>query len=451
MAAYDDDGPFHQHNTEQMSTPITPNPTPVTPPTPSSSGLFAEGVKEGWVLKKGPQSLHGWKKRYLQLSRTKHLAYYTDESMVKRKGTVFLSALSIHHIQRSAKASDSKHHGFCIKTSGRTYLFCTGSATDRDHWIQKIREVVDEHWDAHKISKKSISISMGPGQYPKMPHKASIISASVNVNRSNRSSVGSGGADQRKDSSHEAPFENASGDWDDDDEISGPGVTLEIMSNMLKNKNKNKGNAFDFATNSNKPMSIMTEEEEVLMQDEEAQAQIDRLEESNDRILDKALQTSYETQQIAADTAQKLDDQRQQLTHIDKDLHEIDQDLDKTEGILDGMKSWKGMIKKKLGKNKKRDEYTATADDKSTFERKERENGMNHVGNGTQIPDDADSKQNDKLDELLNNIKGLNQQAHDINTELEEQNVIIDAIGDKMDKVQPRLQQQNKTMKKICD
>eukprot|EP00483_Globobulimina_turgida_P005324 UN05334 len=75
----------------------------------SSSGLFADAVKEGWILKKGPQSYTGWKKRYLQLSSKHQLGYYSDETMVSKKGTIFLKPLTIHHIKRSSQTSDSKH------------------------------------------------------------------------------------------------------------------------------------------------------------------------------------------------------------------------------------------------------------------------------------------------------------------------------------------------------
>ena len=56
----------------------------------------------------------GWKKRYVQLNGNKQISYYTDESMVVRKGNIYLKGLTIHHIKRSSKTTDSKHHGLSI-------------------------------------------------------------------------------------------------------------------------------------------------------------------------------------------------------------------------------------------------------------------------------------------------------------------------------------------------
>ena len=113
MAAYEDDVPYYQTQTPQQP-PKQSKPAPPLKIAQSKSGLFADAIKEGWVLKKGPQTLAGWKKRYLQLSANKQLGYYTDESMVQKKGTIFLNGLNIHDIKRSSKTSDSKHHGLCL-------------------------------------------------------------------------------------------------------------------------------------------------------------------------------------------------------------------------------------------------------------------------------------------------------------------------------------------------
>merc|ERR1712228_564746 len=176
-----------------------------------------------------------------------------------------------------------------------------------------------------------------------------------------------------------------------------------------------------------------------VLTEEEAQAQIQELEEKNDNILDNALKTSTEIQNISADTAQKL--------------HEIDSKLDKTEYTLNGMKSIGGMIKNrfKKKKNSKKDVYTPPNGNESTFERTQNENisTPSYASESVSIHE-ADNVQNDKLDELLKNVKRINQTANDINNELDEQDEIIKSISDKMDKVNPRLQQQSNTMKKIC-
>eukprot|EP01084_Bolivina_argentea_P122447 216988_1 len=105
-----------------------------------------QSVKEGWVFKKGAYKMAGWKKRYFQLNaKQQQIEYYTDESAVSKKGTIFLSNLTVDHIKRSSQTLDSKHHGFCVVTSSRTYQFCVVNSTDRDHWIQKIREIVEEN------------------------------------------------------------------------------------------------------------------------------------------------------------------------------------------------------------------------------------------------------------------------------------------------------------------
>ena len=79
MAAYDDDGP--DYKTKEPKT-VKPK-KPARQQSYSSSGIFYDSVKEGWVLKKGPQKLSGWKKRFLQLTENKQLGYYIDDSMVK--------------------------------------------------------------------------------------------------------------------------------------------------------------------------------------------------------------------------------------------------------------------------------------------------------------------------------------------------------------------------------
>merc|ERR1719361_1237994 len=94
----------------------------------------------------------------------------------------------------------------------------------------------------------------------------------------------------------------------------------------------------------------------------------------------------------ATNTAEVLSAQRNQLMNTDKMLHEIDQDLDTTDGILTGMKSWGGMIRRKFKKQKasEKDDYVAPVNEQSTFERrkvehKEDGNGVNgqFMGSGT--------------------------------------------------------------------
>merc|ERR1712228_89105 len=385
--------------------------------------------KEGWVLKKGPQKLAGWKKRYLQLTGNKQVGYYTDDSMVKKKGTIWLASRTINHIKRSTKTSDSKHHGFCIITSGRTYQFCVSSSTDRDHWIQKIRETIDSGWDKHKVQ--------GSISYSSSPHNGYVPYGSSAKHNTSSIQPNFGYSDNAYDDDTKIsqPIKQAELEWDDDDEDEeNTSSTLKIAVNILKENQSNNAypQAADdineesddrFAHRSKyKKRNVLTEEE--------AQAQIQELEEKNDNILDNALKTSYEIQNISADTAQKLDEQRSQLIGIDKSLHEIDSKLDKTEHTLNGMKSIGGMIKNKFKKkkNSKKDVYTPPNGNESTFERTQNENisTPSYASESVSIHE-SDNVQNNKLDE---------------------QDEIIKSISDKMDKVNPRLQQQSNTMKK---
>eukprot|EP01084_Bolivina_argentea_P255747 430287_1 len=116
-----------------------------------------KNIKEGWVLKKGPQTLAGWKQRYIQLNTKREIAYYTDESMKYQKGIIFLNGLTIHHIKpykASLPASDSKHSGFCVVTANRTYQFCVETTTNRDEWIQSIRHVIDANYNENVNDEK---------------------------------------------------------------------------------------------------------------------------------------------------------------------------------------------------------------------------------------------------------------------------------------------------------
>ena len=378
-------------------------------------------------------------------------------------------------------------HRFCVVTDKRTFQFCVANSTDRDHWIQKIREVIDEKWDAHKIEKPSISYTASQRerqiqqQQQKNNGKVNINGNYNNNNNNNKKKANFGYNNSAYD------------DWDDDDDDDPYGHTsnrtLNIKNNILKeqqqqnmnmnmNMNNSAKNSYDDSNNNNNnnynnnnynddeeddrfahrsKYKRRNQQGQIQISEQEAKQQIQELEEANADILDEALKTTYETQAVAADTAQVLNDQRHQLINIDKNLHEIDQDLDKTEGILDGMKSWGGMIKRKFKKkDQPKDAYQAPVANKSTFERNkykrsyddENENNNNN-GNKQLSQYEADNVQDEKLDELLKNMKQLNATANDINNELDEQDVIIDAISDKMDKVAPRMQQQVTTMKKI--
>eukprot|EP00485_Elphidium_margaritaceum_P009071 CAMPEP_0202686624 /NCGR_PEP_ID=MMETSP1385-20130828/2373_1 /ASSEMBLY_ACC=CAM_ASM_000861 /TAXON_ID=933848 /ORGANISM="Elphidium margaritaceum" /LENGTH=489 /DNA_ID=CAMNT_0049341239 /DNA_START=24 /DNA_END=1493 /DNA_ORIENTATION=+ len=444
---------------------------------------FPDVVKEGWSYKKGPQTFMGWKRRFIQLKGSnKQLNYYTDETMVQKKGTVFLSGLSIHHIARSTKTSDSQHHGFSIMTPQRTYQFCVASATDRDHWIQKIREIVDAKWDAHKIGQTQSGTGGTGGKSGSISY-----SSSKRAKELGQGFTGTPVATSTPTTDHLEPVTStqmfsAAESWDDDDDVIGSQHTFQIKNNLLKNGH-HSSNAEHLHTDmpifmediedddddtdaryahrkKYKQQQQQQQQRQMQMSEEEAMQRVQQLEHKNDAMLDQALQTTYNTQMVATDTAQKLSDQRTQLVNIDKNLHEIDQDLDKTDGILDGMKSWSGMIKRKLKKNKTptRQEYEAPVSNESTFERKHKQQNGHGTSTASSAYDQATSENNEneyeqrqdqKLDELLKGVKALNQTATDINEELEDQDVLLDSIDKKFDKVQPKMQQQNKVMHKM--
>jgi len=358
-------------------------------------------------MKKGPQAYTGWKKRYIQLTNDKKLEYFTDDDLSQQKGTVYLADLSIYQIQKSSKSSDSKHFGFSINTPSRNFLFCVASSSERDDWIKKLRGVLET-----------------------TPNPISATSSSINDENA---------FDQSANSMNTSG--TASG-WKTTNDTKRQQRTVR---SKYQRRNQNQG--------------VLTEEE--------AKQRIQELEERNDEILDEALMTSYETLDKAANTAETLSAQRQQLQNTDKMLHEIDQDLKQTDNILGGMKSWGGMIKKKFKKQKKADDYVAPVDTRSAFERRKKQervdkyvngNGFGNEQNGMESSMDpnklgyeANKREDAKLDELLGNIKQMRQMGDDINVELDEQNQIIDAIGQKMDAVQPEMDKQNYTMHKLCN
>ena len=284
-------------------------------------------------------------------------------------------------------------------TEKRTYQFCVANATDRDHWIQKIREVVDEKWDAHKIAKPSISYTATqlPNEAPLSSGKPGNFAALQTQNKPKKKNKNKNqNINTQKYGYNNNAYSNDEDEeeWDDDDEPhTSNGATWKIKNNLLADQNNGNddhltsGTYNDDAKEDRYSHRIKSkrrnQQNQEMLTEQEAKEQIQELENKNIELLDEALQISYETQRVANDTAEALNDQGHQLRNIDKNLHELDQDLDRTEGILDGMKSWGGMLKRKLKGNKKaaRDTYQAPVSDKSTFERRENLNGNNNNNN----------------------------------------------------------------------
>ena len=110
MAAYDDDNwqyQSEQSNPQKDTTSIANS----LQQSNDKQSEQTEIVKQGWSMKKGPQSYTGWKRRYLRLTSDKKLEYFTDDDLTQHKGTISIESLSVYQIQKSSKASDSKHFG----------------------------------------------------------------------------------------------------------------------------------------------------------------------------------------------------------------------------------------------------------------------------------------------------------------------------------------------------
>merc|ERR1719189_1540526 len=136
----------------------------------------------------------------------------------------------------------------------------------------------------------------------------------------------------------------------------------------------------------------------------EANQRIQELEQKNDELLDGMVQTVDDIQGVAIDTLQKLDDQRNQLIETDKNLYEINGNLDETKGILNGMKSWAGFIKKKLKKEKYpshlQQKYEPPIPKKSVFNRNKKKRFQNKIKEkDNKNKYEKDDKYNQKLDQ----------------------------------------------------
>ena len=129
MAAYDDDSWQHQTGDLVQHTESTTNPNPFQ----QSKGTHPEIAKQGWAMKKGPQSYTGWKKRFLRLTTDQQLSYFTDDDLMEQKGTVPLNGLNIYQIQKSSKSADSKQFGLFhslyifLQNVHNSFVLCTDS------------------------------------------------------------------------------------------------------------------------------------------------------------------------------------------------------------------------------------------------------------------------------------------------------------------------------------
>merc|ERR1712154_382486 len=129
------------------------------------------------------------------------------------------------------------------------------------------------------------------------------------------------------------------------------------------------------------------------------------------------------------------DDQRKQIIKIDKDLSVTKGHLLETKGMLKAMKSWRGFIKRKFKKDDTshlQQENECAVPKKSVFHRNKKKRfmqKMNKDRNKKIAPispkNEVDRRQSQKLDEIHQGIKKMNETI-------------------------PQIKQQNYTMKKIC-
>jgi len=197
---------------------------------------------------------------------------------------------------------------------------------------------------------------------------------------------------------------------------------------------------------------------------EDLQRQEQELEYKTNNALDNALQLTINTETIAIDTSDKLHTQRKQLEHIDQTLHEIDNQLTYSDHILIGMKNVGGMIHNMFVS--KPNNQTYVKPDTSNVQANERNNNLKDNNNNKsstatvqqiqiqtqtqkQKHQSKTSETDERLDEILKGIRRIHAIANDINQELDEQDVIISNIDDKIDKVGDKLKKQSRTMQKL--
>ena len=103
---------------------------------------------EGWLEKEG-HWFKNWKKRYFVLDGNGSLAYYTDDTRGKIKGSYQLSSTSSVN---SIKEQGSRRFRFVVRAHGANgsdvLVLSAGTDTDRELWMSKLEQAHEKHGSA---------------------------------------------------------------------------------------------------------------------------------------------------------------------------------------------------------------------------------------------------------------------------------------------------------------
>ena len=179
------------------------------------------------------------------------------------------------------------------------------------------------------------------------------------------------------------------------------------------------------------------------------QEYIKNIKTKTDDALDRCLPTTNDIEQTAVDTLGTLNGQTHQLKRINNMLDDTNETLSYTQYTLNGMKSWFGSFKNRFKKPRK---YTNVFRNKSknksiksVHNNEILSKSNNNSDNITQNDDEVDKK----LDELLCNIKKINDMANDANNTILCHNELLNEIEYGMDKAQDSLISQNHQISNI--
>lgn len=116
-------------------------------------------IHQGWLYKEGG-SVKSWKKRWFVLKKNK-LSYYTDTDCKDLKGSIALSVATVKEApkfeSKSKKVPDERYSWFFeIVVSKRVYLISASSESERNKWIDAIKESKQEYIDLKNNSKKFV-------------------------------------------------------------------------------------------------------------------------------------------------------------------------------------------------------------------------------------------------------------------------------------------------------
>eukprot|EP00490_Sorites_sp_Unknown_P026937 CAMPEP_0114655998 /NCGR_PEP_ID=MMETSP0191-20121206/11702_1 /TAXON_ID=126664 /ORGANISM="Sorites sp." /LENGTH=330 /DNA_ID=CAMNT_0001872369 /DNA_START=3143 /DNA_END=4135 /DNA_ORIENTATION=+ len=328
------------------------------------------------------------------------------------KGSINLDNITSNDIITSDKTPKNNEYkwGFMIIQKKRKWIFAVQTKKDMDLWMNNIKDVVNDEYFKKKAKKselerKKVELKQNNKYGRSLKDKYKQRRQNNNNNNNGYNGMyGNNGYSNGNDYGNDTA-------WGNDD-----------------------NNGYDGG--------MMTDEQKM-----------EQIQSRTNKALDNALKSTIETEEIAFDTAVVLDGQRQQLQKIDKDLHEIEQDLDQTNDTLKGMKSLKGAFLKKFRKPVKRKDYKSpVTNNKSVVMRNDdNQNAGKIVVNKSQkqINKGPVNDEDQKLDDILAGIKRIKAVTEDINQELDEQNPILDSIGNRMDVVQDKMAYQTKTMNSI--